>query len=132
MDPHGQAVIILMCLGIGLVLRDFHTMQFDLGEGSEADDDLDPSVHHLKMSKLHWGHSQALAGACVDILQDIAICFPEEEEDPQPAPKKPVKAITQKQSHPTRPRTRGATAAAVQLSVDSHCFMIQSLISSQG
>jgi hypothetical protein len=130
MDPHGQAVIILMCLGIGLVLRDLHTMQFELGEDNEADDDLDPLVHHLKTSKLHWGHSQALAGACEDVMQDIAICFPA-EEDPHPPPKKPVKVIPQKQSPPPRPRTRGATAAAVQLSVHSHPSINQLLTSSQ-
>jgi nitrogen fixation-related uncharacterized protein len=111
MEPHGQAVIILICLGIGLVLWDLNTIQFDLGEGDDADDADDPSVHHLKGSALAWGHAQAILGTCQDIMEDIAICFPA-EEDPQPPPKKILKAILQKQSPPRGRMTRRATAAA--------------------
>jgi hypothetical protein len=51
LDAQGQSAFALMCLGIGLVLGDLHTIQFDLGE-DDSDEHLSASVKHLKASKL--------------------------------------------------------------------------------
>jgi hypothetical protein len=107
-----------MCLGIGLVLRDLNTIQFDLGEGDDADDVEEP-LQHLKTSKLTWGHSKAILGACRDIMDDIAICF-QEEEEPQCPAKKPVKANPPKPSPPRWPTTRRSAAEAAKLYVNSY------------
>jgi hypothetical protein len=111
-------VMVLMCLGVGLVLRDLQTVQFDLGE-DDSDEHLDASVKHLKRSKLGWGHNQALLRACQDTMEDIKICFPE-EDDLEPPPKKvPRKTQLPKPSQPKRLSTR-SSSAATKLLVHSH------------
>jgi hypothetical protein len=109
LEPEGRTAIVLVCLGIGLVLRDLRTVQFDLGEG-DSDEHLDESVKYLKHSRLGWGHTQALLRACRDIMDDIQICFPE-EEDPLPLPKVTRKPKVPKPT-PKRASTRQTAAAA--------------------
>jgi hypothetical protein len=103
--------MILVCLGVGLVLRDLQTVQFDLGEG-DSDEHLDASVKHLKRSRLGWGHNQALLRACQDILEDIKICFPQEEDLEPPPNKVPPQTKVPKASPAKRPATRQSAAAA--------------------
>lgn len=86
LEPHGRRAIVLICLGIGLVLRDLQTHQFDLGEDS-SDEQLDATVKHLKHSKLGWAQHQVLARCCMDLRKDIRLCFNEEEQaDREPTP----------------------------------------------
>lgn len=92
LDPHGRPAIVLICLGIGLVLRDLQTHQFELGEDS-SDEHLDATVKHLKHSKLGWAQTQVLARCCQDLRKDIRICFNEEEE-PETSPPPPAKSRT--------------------------------------
>jgi hypothetical protein len=119
LDPHGQSAIVLMCLGIGLVLRDLRTGQFELGEDS-SDEHLDASVKHLKKSKLGWAQSQVMVRCCQDLRKDIRLCFNEEEEEgetlPLPrskstAPKSCCQASPPKQTPSNQCVTRKSAAA---------------------
>jgi hypothetical protein len=79
--------LILMCLGIGLVLRDINAAQFEYGEEGVV---VDPSVQHVQDSALRWGDGQALVRECRELRFDILRCFgdePEKEESPPPPPK---------------------------------------------
>ena len=118
LDPHGRPAMVLMCLGIGLVLRDLHTHQFELGEDS-SDEHLDATVKHLKHSKLGWAQTQVMIRCCQDLRKDIRLCFNEEEEPEIPTPP-PAKTRAPRSHHkPSPPRqtpsnrraTRQMTAA---------------------
>jgi hypothetical protein len=80
MEPYPQSVTIIMCLGIGLVLRDLEFSQFQTGEENRHGIILDSSNQHLAHSILEWGHHQALLHVCNDLLEDIQICFHDEED----------------------------------------------------
>lgn len=80
MDLYPQSITIVMCLGIGLVLRDLEFSQFQTGEENRHGIALDSSNQHLAHSILEWGHHQALLHACNDVLEDIEICFHDEED----------------------------------------------------
>jgi hypothetical protein len=110
-EPHGQAVMILMCLGVGLVLRDLAKIQFGFGEEEDNDGDSDMSVQHLKTSKLTWGHTQALLGACQDIIDDVGVCFQDENRSQHPG-NKPAKPSSAKLLSPKGLTTRSAAAKA--------------------
>jgi hypothetical protein len=88
-DLYGQDVVILMCLGIGLVLRDLHAVQYVYGkEGVVADE----SAQHVQDSLLGWGQRQSLLRECVRLRKDIFDCFGlelEREETPLPEPHQP-------------------------------------------
>lgn len=124
-EPLGQAVMILMSLGVGLVLRDLAMIQFGLGEEGDTDPAVDLSVQHLKHSKLTWGHTQAILEACQDVIDDVAVCFQEETQSKHPA-NKSVKPASPKPSSSTGLTTRSAAAkveaakqfVAIYLSVD--------------
>lgn len=113
--------MVLICLGIGLVLRDLRIHQFELGEDS-SDEHLDATVRHLKHSKLGWAQTQVLLRCCQDIRKDIWLCFNEEEEPETPtpppaksrAPRSRLKATPPKQTTSNRRATR-LTAAATKL-----------------
>jgi hypothetical protein len=69
---HGKDVVILMCLAIGLVLRDLHAAHYVYGEpGVEVDD----SALHVQESSLGWGELQALLRECTRLKNDIFHCF---------------------------------------------------------
>lgn len=70
-----QKQVLLVCLGIGLVLRDLHIIQFDLGEGDDVSEDIDPAIKHLHMSKLDWAHTQVLLPICLSIAEDLRTCL---------------------------------------------------------
>jgi hypothetical protein len=74
--------MLLMCLGIGLVLRDLQAVQFEFGEeGLEVDE----SLQHLQDSALGWGQCQSLLRECQRLRTDILICC-----EVDPAPKTPL------------------------------------------
>jgi hypothetical protein len=102
--------MILMCLGVGLVLRDLAKMQFGFGEEEDNDGDSDVSIQHLKNSKLTWGHTQAMLGACQDIIDDVGVCF-QEENGPQ-NPGNTAKPSSAKPLSPKGLTTRSAAAKA--------------------
>jgi hypothetical protein len=85
-DLHGQEVVILMCLGIGLVLRDLHAAQYVYRkEGVVADE----SAQHVQDSLLGWGQRQSLLRECTRLRNDIFGCFGlelEPDETPPPSP----------------------------------------------
>lgn len=95
----------LMCLGIGLVLRDLWTNQFELGEDS-SDEGLDDSVKHLKHSRLGWPESQVLLRCCQDIRRDIRLCFNEEQEPETPTPPRPKPKTPRNNRKPDPPRRK--------------------------
>jgi hypothetical protein len=103
--------MILMCLGVGLVLRDLDKIQFGLGEEEDSDAESDPSVQLLKNSKLTWGHTQAILGACQDIMDDVTVCFQEETELQKPG-NNTVKPSSAKPLSPQGLTTRSAAAKA--------------------
>jgi hypothetical protein len=108
-EPHAQSVMILMCLGVGLVLRDLAKMQFGLGEEDDTDPAVHQSVQHLKHSKLTWGHTQAILDACQDVMDDVTVCFQDETESQHPG-NTSVKPSSQKVSSSKGLQTRSAAA----------------------
>jgi hypothetical protein len=83
LDAQGQSAFALMCLGIGLVLQDLHTIQFDLGE-DDSDEHLSASVKHLKTSKLEWAQNQVMLRCCQEMWSDIQLFFTVEQEPETP------------------------------------------------
>jgi hypothetical protein len=66
MTAYPQSRVLAVCLGIGMVLRDLHIIQFDLQ---------DPASAHLKMSKLEWAHTQVVVQMCLTIVSDLKACL---------------------------------------------------------
>ena len=75
MIAYPQDQVLLVCLGIGLVLRDLNVMQFELGDGDDVPQDLDPAIKHLLKSKLEWAHTQVLLPMCTTIAEDLRTCL---------------------------------------------------------
>ena len=95
-DLYGQDVVILMCLGIGLVLRDLHAVQYVYGEEGVVADE---SAQHMQDSLLGWGQRQSLLRECMWLRTDIFGCFGlelEREETPPPEPHRPKAGETSK------------------------------------
>ena len=97
MVAYPQSRVLLVCLGIGMVLRDLQVIQFGLGEGNEDSSNSDAAIAHLRKSQLDWGHSKALLRICNTIVDNLNTCLGElEEPDPptsgnkgkKPAPKR--------------------------------------------
>jgi len=93
MDVYDQSRVMMVCLGIGLVLRDLHECQVASAhkDAQIANSPLLPKP--LQESKLTWAHSQALLQVCIDIEKHLSICMGAESpetENPvsEPAPKK--------------------------------------------
>jgi hypothetical protein len=103
LDPHGQSAFLLMCLGIGLVLRDLHTGQFELGEG-DSDDHLPASTKHLKRSKLGWAQNQVLQRCCQEMWSDMQLCFNQDEHPQTPPRGRPKAKGPATRRKPTPPR----------------------------
>jgi len=79
MATASQATVLLMCLGIGLILQDLATIQFNLDESEMGT--IDPAALHLLKSKLNWAHSDALLKACEELQADFDICLEGEPEN---------------------------------------------------
>jgi hypothetical protein len=109
MDLNGQSVMVLMCLGIGLVLRDLHAVQFEFGEeGLEADE----SVQHVQASRLGWGQSQSLLRECRRLKIDILLCCGM-EADQQTPPPEDVKPKSARRSSRRGPQSKANAAATM-------------------
>ena len=111
LEPYGRPAMVLMCLGIGLVLRDLRMHQFELGEDS-SDEHLDATVKHVKHSKLGWGQTQALLRCCQDLRRDIRLCFNEEEEPETPTPP-PARSRAPRSRRRTSPPKAGPSSQRV-------------------
>jgi hypothetical protein len=86
METYPQSRSLTVCLGLGLLLRDLHVIQFELGENGEGgvSGGLDPTIEHLKKSKLEWGHSKELLRLCDSIVRTLEICLDDgEQQQPQ-------------------------------------------------
>jgi hypothetical protein len=95
MKAYSQEKSILICLGLGLLLRDLYTIQFDLSEDGE-DDVVDKAALHLKQSVLSFAHLDPVLVTCGRMEADLKECIEHvnvEQEDegsePVPPPKKP-------------------------------------------
>ena len=76
MIAYPQNQVLLVCLGIGLVLRDLHVIQFDFGEGNDvSSEDLILAIKHLQKSKLEWAHTQVLLAICLSIAEELQDMF---------------------------------------------------------
>jgi hypothetical protein len=82
MQPYQQSHAVVMCLGIGLILRDLDLAQFHSKDTDNDNNSLDVSIHHVVHSALTWGHYQALLAACADVCDDLHICF-DSTDDPR-------------------------------------------------
>jgi hypothetical protein len=80
MVAYPQNRVLAVCLGIGLILHDIHTIQFELGESNEDSADRDTALAPLKKSKLDWAHSQALLQMCITVAADLKECLEEAKE----------------------------------------------------
>lgn len=93
------------------MLRDLAKIQFGFGEEEDNDGDSDLSVQHLKNSKLTWGHTQAMLGACQDIIDDVGVCFQDENRSQHPGNNQ-AKPSSAKLLSPKGLTTRSAAAKA--------------------
>jgi hypothetical protein len=102
-----------MCLGIGLVLRDTHTIQFDLGE-DDSDEHLPPSIRYLKSSKFGWSEAQVMWSCCQEMWTDIQLCFNQAElpDTPPKTEKKYRGPAGRRYAKPAKPLQRGSRKAA--------------------
>jgi hypothetical protein len=76
-DPYGREMVLLVCLGIGLVFRDLQTIQFT-EEGEDFPDELGD---FLKDTSLTWAHVDALADACHSLEMVLKSCLQSLETD---------------------------------------------------
>jgi hypothetical protein len=89
MTAYPQSHVLVICLGIGMLLRDLHVVQFD---------SQDPASAHLKMSKLEWAHTQVLVQMCLTIVNDLKGCLDEgQPEHPVTPPHKGRKPSSKRQ-----------------------------------
>jgi hypothetical protein len=98
MVAYPQSRVLVVCLGIGMLLRDLHAIQFELGNEDEESSTLDPAMTHLRKSKLDWAHAQVLSQMCLAIAADLRGCLDgEEKEDPGKAGPKGKKPPSKRQ-----------------------------------
>jgi len=125
--PCAQGVIILMCLGVGLVARDIHTIKFGFVKGGQYYGNVDESVQHLQNSALKWTDLQTLLDACSRACEDISLLF----ENPREAQAAPGKFWNPTTTPPTTSKmtTRSAAPASKKYVVVSYLFVAGFLIS---
>lgn len=86
METYPQSRSLTVCLGLGLLLRDLHIIQFGLGDEGQGGVivGMDPAIEHLRKSKLEWGHSKELLRLCDSMARALEICLDDiEQEQPQ-------------------------------------------------
>jgi hypothetical protein len=66
-EPYPRDKAAIVCLAIGLILRDIQGIQFVEGEDNQDD--------HLKGSVLSWGEVGVLMSRCREMEQDIKACL---------------------------------------------------------
>jgi hypothetical protein len=102
---YAQDSLILMCLGIGLILRDLEEIQF---ESSQEGYVVEEANRHLQKSALSWPHHMTLVRECRKLKEDIFRCLGVEfdREDTLPLLPKPGES-----SRPKRTRGKGSNAS---------------------
>ena len=81
MEMYPQSRSLVVCLGVGMLLRDIHVVQFG-GEGSGVT--LDPTIADLQNSHLEWGHSQQILRMCTSIVEVMKTCLSDtERQEPE-------------------------------------------------
>lgn len=72
-----QSRVLVVCLGIGMVLRDLYVMQFGFGDDNEDGPALpvDAAIEHLKNSHLEWEHANVLLRTCKTITANLKNCL---------------------------------------------------------
>lgn len=103
-DVHGQDVVILMCLAIGMVLRDLHAAQYDYGEPGVV---VDEAARHVQESCLGWGQCQSLLRECTRLRKDIFRCLGLELERVVSPPPPPPKELRPKQGESSKDQRLG-------------------------
>jgi hypothetical protein len=101
---YGQDSLILMCLGIGLILRDIEEIRSLSGKQGYVVDGVN---QHLQNSVLRWPHHMTLLRECRKLKEDIFRCLGVEfdrEETPPPPPKQG------ESSRPKRTVRKGSSA----------------------
>jgi hypothetical protein len=81
MVAYPQSRVIVVCLGIGLILRDLQVIQFGFGEDNEDSPALpvDHAIAHLKRSRLEWEHANVLLRTCKTITANLKNCLENNE-----------------------------------------------------
>lgn len=100
MEVYPQSRVLVVCLGIGLLLRDLHVIQFGFEEGNQhsSSSKQNPAIAHLEKSQLEWGHSKVLLRLCKGIAADIKTCLAEVEHgDPLDAKSKGKQPASKRQ-----------------------------------
>jgi hypothetical protein len=79
MEAYPQSRVLVVCLGIGLLLRDLQVIQFGFGEGNEhaSSSKQNAAIAHLAQSQLEWGHSKVLLRMCIAIAANLKTCLAE-------------------------------------------------------
>jgi hypothetical protein len=88
MRAYPQSRVLVVCLGIGMLLRDLHVVQFD---------SQDPTSGHLSKSKLEWAHTQVVLQMCTTIVDDLRACLDVGQSDHAPTPPKEKKLPSKRQ-----------------------------------
>ena len=86
MVPYPQGRVLVVCLGIGMLLRNIQAIQFI---SAEEDKDangrsLDPMFAYLEKSPLEWAHVNVLLRVCRTIAGDLSTCVDQAEHVPDP------------------------------------------------
>lgn len=86
MEAYPQSRVLVVCLGIGLLLRDLEVIQFGFGEGNQhaGSSKQNAGIAHLAQSQLEWGHSNVLLRMCTVIAANLKTCLEEVRQDDPP------------------------------------------------
>jgi hypothetical protein len=82
MKAYPQSHVLVVCLGIGLLLRDLHVVQFDVQ---------DPTGAYLSKSKLEWAHTQVVLQMCTTLVDDLRECLDVGQSEDVATPPEPPK-----------------------------------------
>lgn len=82
MVAYPQSRVLVVCLGIGMLLRDLYVMQFGFGEENEDSPGLpvEHAIAHLKKSHLEWEHANVLLRTCKTITVTLKNCLDNREQ----------------------------------------------------
>jgi hypothetical protein len=106
MEVYPQSRVLVVCLGIGLLLRDIQVIQFGFGEDNQhaSSSKQNRAIAHLEKSQLEWGHSKVLLRMCTVIAADLKTCLAEieQEEPPESSTKGKKPAFKRQRKLPER------------------------------
>jgi len=106
MEVYPESRILVMCLGIGILLRDLRVIQDEFGEDREDVDSStkDPGMLHLQKSQLEWAHAQDVLGICTGIVGGLKTCLNQRhaENADDPGSRGKVQRTKQQKKSPDR------------------------------